>query len=71
MTKFDAFDKSPVHSEEWFRHAMHLTSAPEWMKQAAEHICKSFGIKGQADPAFIANVIDQYFEDSRLSEEER
>lgn len=30
---------------------------PEWMTRAAVAICRSYGIKGICDPAYIANVI--------------
>ena len=32
-------------------------TAPEWAQQAAISICRSYGIKGICDPAYIANVI--------------
>jgi hypothetical protein len=63
----DSFDKARIHSDEWFKHAFNMTDAPEWMKKAAEHICRSYSIKGQADPAYIANTISTYFEDREHS----
>lgn len=31
---------------------------PEWLTRAAVSICRSYGIKGECDPAYIANVIN-------------
>lgn len=31
---------------------------PEWLTRAAVSICRSYGIKGLCDPAYIANVIN-------------
>ncbi len=33
------------------------TDVPEWVSQAAVAICRSYGITGLCDPAYIANVI--------------
>jgi hypothetical protein len=63
----DRFDKARIHSDEWFAEAFKLSGAkdaPEWMLQAARHICRSYNIQGQADPAYIVSTLQTYLADS-------
>jgi hypothetical protein len=46
-------------SDEWFEAAFEDCIASSTVKRAAKRICKAFEITGQADPAYIANVIEQ------------
>lgn len=43
----DSFDVPPQYAADW----------PEWVTRAAVSICRSYGIRGVSDPAYIANVI--------------
>ena len=49
--------KFPIHSDEWFKAAFEGVNAISGIRIASEHICKTYGIKGQSDPGYIANVI--------------
>jgi len=49
--------KLPIHSDKWFDAAFEHCIAEKRFKEASIHICRAYGIKGQADPAYIANVI--------------
>lgn len=59
MTTVSEMGKMEPLSEEWFEAAFEDCIAPSTVKRAAKRICKAFNITGQADPAYIANVIDQ------------
>jgi len=43
--------------EQWFKAAFEGVTATDSAKDAAMAICRAYGIKGQADPGYIANVI--------------
>lgn len=47
-----------IHSQEWFKAAFEGVYLAEVVKQASIRICHAYGIKGQSDPAYIANIID-------------
>ena len=57
MTTIEEMAKLKTHSKEWFAAAFEDVFASEKIKKAAERICLSYGISGQADPGYIANVI--------------
>jgi hypothetical protein len=46
-------------SPEWFDASFEGMNVPEFAKYASIRICKSYGIIGQSDPGYIANVIAQ------------
>jgi hypothetical protein len=64
-----------VYSKEWFKAAFEGVNATPEVKDAAMMICTAYGITGQADPGYIANVItgkinhtvDPYFHESRMN----
>lgn len=45
-------------SEEWFKEAFEGCNARPSVINATKRICRAYGIRGQADPAYIANVIE-------------
>lgn len=55
----------PMHSKEWFSAAFEGMEVLDFMKLAAERICHAYGIRGQADPGYIANTINQAFHQSQ------
>ena len=48
-----------VGSKEWFDAAFEHCDATESTKKASMRICHAYGIHGQCDPAYIANVISK------------
>lgn len=58
MTTIEEMAKLKTHSEKWFSAAFETCKASDKCKEAAKKICFAYGIHGQADPAYIANVID-------------
>jgi hypothetical protein len=65
----------PVYSKEWFKAAFEGVNATPEVKDAAMMICTAYGITGQADAGYIANVItgkinhtsDPYFHQNRTN----
>lgn len=55
----DVFEmaKLEMHSQEWFDAAFENCNAPVKYQTVARRICRSYGIKGQSDPAYIANIL--------------
>lgn len=45
-------------SEEWFNVQFEGCNARPSVINAAKRICRAYGIKGLADPTYIANVIE-------------
>ncbi len=43
--------------EEYDERLKHVAHLPAWATRAAVDICRAYGIKGECDPAYIANVI--------------
>ena len=61
MTTVSEMGKMEPLSPEWFDAAFEGMDVHDYAYSAAIRICKSFNIKGQADPGYIANVINQEF----------
>ena len=58
MITVEEMAKMKMHSKEWFNAAFeNMEDMPDYIKVAAARICSCYGIKGQADPGYIANVI--------------
>lgn len=49
--------KLKMHSNDWFDAAFEGVNQPDSIKRAARRICVAYGITGQSDPGYIANVI--------------
>ncbi len=60
-TTISQMGKMEIFSKEWFKAAFEGCNAPEFAKESARKICVAYGIKGQSDPAYIANVIKDQF----------
>ena len=60
QTSIQDMEKLGKGTPKWFETAFEGKMYPEWLKKAVIHICDSYGIYGQADPAYIANVIEKY-----------
>jgi len=60
MTSIAEMAKLQTHSKEWFNSAFEGVNAPDYIKVVAAKICSAYGISGQADPGYIANVINRY-----------
>lgn len=56
MSNWQAMDKSTPLSSEWFRAAWQDESVPLPLQRLVERLCVSYGIKGQCDVMYIANV---------------
>ena len=52
-------------SKEWFKAVFEKCNAPDFAKESAKKICIAYQIKGQSDPAYIANVISTYYSDRK------
>ena len=61
MTTVKEMGKMGPLSPEWFDAAFENMEIPDFAMYAAIRICKAFNITGQADPGYIANVINQEF----------
>lgn len=67
--------KMQPYSKEWFKAAFEGINATPEIKDAAMMICTAYGITGQADAGYIANVItgkinhstDPYFHNNRTN----
>ena len=57
----DKIDRLTPLTPEWFDEAFNGVDVPKFAKKAAKRICIAYGIVGQADPGYIANVIDDEF----------
>ena len=60
MTTVAEMAKLETQSREWFDAAFEGVDVPEYIKTVAAVICHSYDINGQADPGYIANIIQQY-----------
>lgn len=58
MTTIEEMSKMKMHSKEWFNAAFELAKASPGAIRASKRIIEAYGIKGQADPMYIANVIE-------------
>jgi hypothetical protein len=57
-TSIEEMGKLDMHSEKWFSAAFEgMEDVPDKIKEASKRICRAYGICGQADPGYIANVI--------------
>lgn len=61
MTTVSEMGKMKPLSPEWFDAAFEEMEIPDFAMCAAIRICKSYHITGQADPGYIANIINQEF----------
>ena len=50
--------KLETRSNKWFEAAFEGCTARPSAIRASTRICRAYGISGQADPAYIANVIE-------------
>lgn len=48
------------HSKEWFDAAFEGVNTPDYIKVVAAKISSIYNISGQADPGYIANLINRY-----------
>jgi len=58
MTTVAKMENLPIFSDRWFDAAFKNCTARESVKSASRRICCAYGIRGQADPAHIANLIE-------------
>lgn len=61
MTTISEMSKMEPLSEEWFTAAFEDCTTNPFALKASRRICSAFNIIGQADPAYIANVISQEY----------
>ncbi len=59
MTTIEQMSKLKTHSKEWYEAAFENCKASPEAISASKRICAAYGISGQADPAYIANVIQE------------
>lgn len=57
MTTIKEMAKLKTHSKEWFAAAFENVHASDEIKEAARWICHAYGIAGQSDPGYVANII--------------
>ena len=62
-TTVSQMGKLKPFSKEWFNAAFEGCKAPEFAIEASKKICIAYGIHGQSDPAYIANVIAEKYQD--------
>ena len=75
LTTISEMAALPLYSKEWFKAAFEGVNATPEVKDAVMQICAAYGIRGQADAGYIANVItgkinhttDPYFHNHRAN----
>ncbi len=63
MTSVAEMSKMKTHSKEWFNAAFENVDVPDYIKVAAAKICACYNINGEADPGYIANLINDKITD--------
>ena len=63
MTTVFEMAKLETHSKEWFAAAFEGVNVPDYIRVVAAKIAKTYGIDGQADPGYIANLINRFVTD--------
>jgi hypothetical protein len=61
MATIEEMSKFPIFSNEWFYCAFENCKASAMSQIASKKICMAYGITGQVDPAYIANVIEEAY----------
>lgn len=60
MTTVQEMAKLKIHSKEWFNAAFEGVEVPDHIKVVAAKISSIYNIGGQADPGYIASLINRY-----------
>lgn len=60
MTTITEMAELKTHSREWFDAAFEGVDVPGYIKVVAAKISSIYNISGQADPGYIANLINRY-----------
>ncbi len=60
MTTINEMDKLEKYSKPWFTAAFEDVNVPDYIKVVAAKISSIYNIGGQADPGYIANLINRY-----------
>ncbi len=60
MTTTFEMAKLKIHSKEWYKAEFERVTVTDYLKVIAAHICNAYNITGQADPGYIANLINRY-----------
>ena len=51
-------DKAGIGTDSWYQIALEGINVSDSIKKASVRICQAYGISGQADPGYIANLIN-------------
>ena len=60
MTSIMRMAKLKKHSKEWNKAAFESVNVPDYIKVLSSKLCEIYNIGGQADPGYIANLINMY-----------
>jgi len=60
MTSISEMATMKTHSKEWNQAAFEGVDVPDYIKVVSAKICEIYGINGQCDPGYIANLINMY-----------